>query len=149
MIRYATLEDIDAVYELGCSTRELRVSANALPFMSKEELETTIRNYDAIFLVDDNNQPNAMSNIIGFCLACISDVEKPGALDQACIVYLAVDSDFREDGVGSALYNQTIAELRERGVKYIYAWADQSVVKFLQNRGFAKGKECVWMDRAI
>lgn len=156
-IRVARSADLDVLHALGRDVPELSVS-NAGDFMSRDELLLAIEHPSSVFLVVHAEgaglpqfQTTPPSTILGFAYARIDDLDRGPAVDQACFVYLAVASAYRRFGVGAMLCRVALRELRRRGVRHVYTWADPTsgVVEFMERRGFAKGKACVWMDRVL
>ncbi len=146
-IRPATKNDFDALYALGKETPELSVGAEG-PFMEPDEFLSAIENPRGVFLLAETDD-----EIAGFVYANTEDIERPTAMAWACFVYLAVAKNFRRRGIAAALYDACVAELKARGVKNVYGWAniesDGAIVQFLKKRGFAEGHAYRWMDKEI
>ena len=98
-IRKATLEDFERLYDLGLNTPELQVSATE-PFMDPDEFKFCINNQYSVFLLAEDN-----NNIFGFIYANAKDSERDYEMKWACLVYIAVSKDYRNNGIASQLYN--------------------------------------------
>jgi len=57
----------------------------------------------------------------------------------------------RQSGIATKLATACLAELKRRGINNVFSWARAGgeVVTILEQHGFARGHEYVWMDRAI
>ncbi len=141
-IRPAGVLDAKAVHAFGLTIPELKVSAEA-DFMSLAEVEQTLSNPDAVFLISERD-----GAITGIAYANIADADRCMAQTQACFVYLAVGAEYRRTMMAARLHRRLMDTLIDRGVGYVYAWAHPTsgVIEFLDRRGFSRGKECVWMD---
>ena len=145
-IRKATLADFLELYDLGLSTKELRVSADE-PFMDKDDFKLRIIDKRHVFLVAEVNK-----KIVGFICANTKDIDKPLKNKYACLVYIAVSPEYRRKNIGTKLYQYCINKLKKRAITYVYAWADANskpVQKFLLKENFKAGEKCIWMDKKI
>lgn len=145
-IFFATLKDLDQIHELGKNTPELTVS-NSAEFSSKEELQNGITSQSGVFLIAKQD-----SKIIGFIYANTNDFEMPSNA-TACIVYLVVKPEFRQQKIGQTLYDECEKLLKAKNIKTIYCWAsldgNGEIINFMQKNGFESGHKYVWMDKAL
>ena len=144
MIRKAKTEDIEAIHLLGVSISELKVS-NITEFMSYDEIYHMVLNRDGeLFIAEIDNR------IIGFCYGSLDRTN--GALDgKACLVYIAVDEFHRKQGIANKLYESVIFNLKQRGAKYLYSWAnpESKIMDFFQKRSMRIGESRVWFDKLL
>lgn len=146
-IRKAAKKDFDALYALGKSTPELQASATE-EFMDADEFLSVINSRENVFLIA------VIDNIpVGFIYATTNDLDKPLRNKWACLVYLAVSPEYRKRGIAQKLYDACVAELKTRGIRHIYAWAncesDGAIIKFNKKQGFREGHKYIWMDKEI
>ena len=145
-IRKATIKDFKNLYQIGLKTPELRVSAST-PFMEKDDFKLRIIDKKHVFLVaEDQNK------IVGFICANTGDKDRPLKHKWACIVYIAVVPDNRNQGVATKLYHECAKILKKRGITHAYALADadtKAIQRFLKKAGFKSGERMVWMDRKL
>jgi len=143
--RHATQQDVSAIVDFGNSIPELKVSAEA-DFMSREEVLAAVTNPRGVFLLGERG-----GSLVGFSYANAADMDRPAVISHACLVYIAVSSKFRKAGIGNDLYQRLMAELKSRGITYVYAWANPNsgVIEFMESKGWAKGHACVWMDTSL
>jgi len=151
LIRSASLEDFEELYSIGINTPELKVSASE-EFMDAEEFRWSIQNPHGIFLLAENDKPT--KKITGFVYANAKDtLERPLENKYACLVYLAVVPEFRQQGIAKQLYTDCERRLKEKGITHLYGWAhaegDSNIIEFMRRQGFAEGHRYVWMDKRI
>lgn len=144
-IRPATKEDFPVLYEIGKMTPEFQVSVREV-FMDADEFEYGISDPYSVFLVAEEN-----SRIIGFIYAGELHYEKPLKKRSACLIYITVLPEFRNQGIAKKLYTNCEDTLRSRGVSGMYSWAntESDIVPFMQKQGFLKGHQYVWMDKEL
>jgi len=96
------------------------------------------------FVAKDNDK------IVGFIYFNTEDMEKCFN-KQACLVYLAVSEEYRKQGIATELYNSSIKEIKNIGIKYVFVWADlhSKIIFFLEKMGYSLGKEHVLMDKLV
>jgi GNAT superfamily N-acetyltransferase len=147
IIRLATPQDFDTLYEIGKNTHEFRVSAREV-FMDADEFKFGITDPNSVFLVAEENY-----EIAGFVYASLLDHDKPLEKQSACLIYITVLPPFRKQGIAKQLYVVCEDALRAKGCSGIYSWAntegDGAIVSFMEQVGFAKGHKYVWMDKEI
>ncbi len=149
VVRKAKTSDEDALYAFARSFPELRVSATH-EFMDRGEFGEAIQNPDGVFLCAIREETP-----VGFIYANANDVEKKGTRKKkwACLVYVAVEKEYRGQGIATRLYTECIKHLKSRGVTHCYGWAnnedDGAVRSFMEKHGFAKGHTYVWMDKEL
>ncbi len=147
-IAKALLKDFAELYKIGRKTKEFRVSANE-EFMAADEFKYYITNPKACFLVAKDKE----KEICGFILANADDIEKPFKQKYACIIYIIVVPKFRRQGIAKKLYFECIKQLKKKGIKNVYSWANsegkRQIVKFFKKQGFAEGHKYIWMDKRI
>jgi GNAT superfamily N-acetyltransferase len=142
----ATDDEFEELYALGRATPEFHVSASE-PFMDEDEFRLALTHQDSAFLVAREG-----GRLAGFAYATTNDVECSTRKKWACLVYLVVLPAWRRQGVAGQLCDATMAELRRRGITHLYAWANAespAILAFMEQRGFALGHRCVWVDRRI
>lgn len=139
-------DEFEELYALGRATPEFQVSASE-PFMDEDEFRVALTHPgSAFFVARDGGQ------LAGFAYATTNDVERSTRNKWACLVYLVVLPAWRRQGVARQLCDATMAELRRRGITHLYAWANAespAILAFMEQRGFALGHRCVWVDRRI
>lgn len=89
-IRLAKKEDFPILYDLGRSTVEFQVSAREV-FMDAEEFAFGIEDPDSVFLIAEEKE-----KIIGFIYTSQLDANKPLKKQSACLIYLTVVLEFRQ-----------------------------------------------------
>jgi N-acetylglutamate synthase-like GNAT family acetyltransferase len=145
-IRKATLQDLDQIYKLGKNAPELKVS-NKTEFSSVTELENAINWLSGVFLIAEQG-----SEIIGFLYANTTDFEVP-LLATACLVYIVIKPEFRQQKIGQQLYDECEKILKARNIKTIYCWANLEgngeIINFMQKNGFETGHKYIWMDKEL
>lgn len=145
-ITQATTDDAKELHEFGMTIPEISVSSQ-VEFMFEDELRNTIANPGAVvFAAWDQN-----GKIQGFCLGQTGDPDHCTDPSQACLVYIAVSKEWRRSSLATNLYRAVVAELKKRGVTYVYAWAcpTSGAVDFFAKQGMVPGRTCVWMDVTI
>jgi len=147
IIRPATLDDFENIYELGENTPEFKVSANE-PFMDRDDLELRIKGKEDILLLAEEE-----NHVVGFILFGLNDKDRPVKNRYACLTYLVVRPEYRGRSIATNLYDHSVSLLKERGITHIYSWAnaesDSSMIEFLKKRNFSQGHKYVWMDAKI
>jgi ribosomal protein S18 acetylase RimI-like enzyme len=149
-IRKATIEDLDALYELGKNSPELRVSSTE-DFMDIDEFKNFITDKNCVFLVAEEKK-----SIAGFIIGhteWVNMIVKNLKNKYGYLVFLVVAPEFRRKGAATKLYKECITRLKARGATHVYGWAnaegDNSAIQFLRKQGFAKGHKYVWMDKKL
>ncbi len=129
--------------------------------MSPEEFRWSLVNSQGVFLVAEkeslaaeNQKPAGNSNRLqGFIYASTQDAEKPFPEKYACIIYLAVRPESRNQGIATLLYRECERLLQSRGITHLYGWAHLEgkgeITRFLRKQGFAQGHRYVWMDKKL
>jgi predicted N-acetyltransferase YhbS len=145
VITPASLRDCGPLYDLAASFPELRVSGTNA-FMDRDELTAAVTDKAAVCLC-----ARIDGGLVGFIYASTRDLDMPLSKHWACLVYLAVRPELRKRGIAGQLAEACLAELKRRGITHIYGWArvGGAVVPFMEKRGFTRGHEYVWMDRAL
>jgi GNAT superfamily N-acetyltransferase len=143
-IRRASWRDGDDEAIHKCASDELSVGGVFGNFPSVVEINDSLRD-DQLWLVATYH-----GSVIGFIHAA-GDADRGVSANTACIVYACVIEPHQNTGVGSALLDAAITELRGGGIDYVYAWAHPTsgAVEFMEKQGFTRGKTCVWMDRKL
>lgn len=145
-IRKATLKDFKEIYKLGLKTSELKVNFNE-PFTDAEDFKQRITDKNHVFLLAEID-----NKIVGFICANNRDIDRPLNHRWSCIVYIAVDEKYRQQNIGTELYNECIKQLKKRKITHVYTWADfetKAIQLFLKKHKFKAGSPCIWMDRKI
>ncbi len=153
-IRSAIPDDFEELYAFGRSTPELRVSADQ-EFMSPEEFRWSLTNPHGVFLIAENEElsDDNENRFLGFIYASTQDAEKPFPEKYACMIYLAVRPESRNQGIAALLYKECEKLLKSRGITHLYGWAHSEgkgeIIRFMKKHGFAEGHRYVWMDKKI
>ncbi len=145
-IRKASMKDFDELYRIGLNTPELRVSRTE-PFMEEDDFKRRIKDRRHVFLLAADK-----GKIAGFICANTKDMDSYLAHKWACIIYVVVIQDYRNKGVGSALYEECAKQLKKRGITHVYTWANaesRAIQKFMKSHGFKSGEKYVWMDSRL
>jgi ribosomal protein S18 acetylase RimI-like enzyme len=145
-IRKATPEDFEAAYKLGLDTSELRVSPEE-DFMDPDEFRWSLTNPDGVFVVADDN-----GKIVGFSYACSDDLDKPFPNKNGWFAYMAVDKEYRGQGIASQMYEAQLVYLKKMGLKVMYVFANKSssaIVSFFRKQNFNQGTEYIFFDKEI
>jgi ribosomal protein S18 acetylase RimI-like enzyme len=136
-VRRAYRFELDRLYNLALATPELQPGAFRV-FMDKAEFHRLLFEVvDTATLVAERG-----SRILGFLFATF---EKRSAR----LVFLAVRSECRRRGIGTALY-EALRETLPRDVVVTlggYVPVESPAVAFLEKLGYLPGKSFVWMDR--
>lgn len=143
-VKFCAHNYIDELYSFALSIPEFKISSQ-IDFMSKEELyNAMITDSTIMYVAKDNDK------IVGFIYFTSEDLER-SFNGQACLVYIAVDSKYRKQGIATELYNKSIEEVKKRGLKYVFVWADihGGIVYFLEKMGYSIGKEHILMDKKV
>ena len=145
-ITQATPADVKELHEFGLTVPEINVSSQ-VEFMFMDELRNTLASPGAVAFAAWNQK----GKLQGFCLGQTGDPDHCADPSQACIVYIAVAKAWRGSGLAATLYHKVVEELKDRGVKYLYAWAcpTSGAMKFFAKQGMVPGRTCVWMDVSL
>ena len=82
------------------------------------------------------------NQVVGFAMGDTSGWEFGIPAGTGWIDILGVDPDHQRKGVGAALMQEMITNLKKVGVSTIYVlvnWKDWDMLKFLDNMGFSRG----------
>lgn len=146
-IRKAEKQDFDGLYTIGVATPEFIVSSSG-EFMDREEFLSAILNPEGTFLLAEEGDKFA-----GFFYANRKDIERGPASTMACLVYLVVIPEYRNQGLAKQLFAAGIKDLKEHGTQSVYGWAnaesDGAIIEFLKKQGFSEGHKYIWMDKDI
>lgn len=146
IIRKATKDDFNDLYELGKKTPEFKVSSSS-EFMEADEFLAAINDPEGVFLIAEDQC------LLGFIYASYTDIERGPKTKWACLVYLTVDEPYRGSGIATGLYHECIHELKKHSVTKVYGWAsvegDRSIISFMEKQGFATGHQYAWVDKEI
>lgn len=141
-IRNATVEDVDAVHELGKTVDEFSVNEETVNFWPKERLASAIDSDDVLILVAEEN-----AAISGFLI-----INYNRSLKKALIENIYVDPARRGEGIGAALLQTLMSTLRERGCEYVATLvppgAESAIGVYVQS-GFGRGEVFLWLDKAL
>lgn len=136
-------EHLKPLYRLFLNCPELKPSAVA-PFATREDFETLLR--------DERTIPALIFNGNGFlvagAVARIDDIGVPAGPRTACLIWIAVRSDVRDEGYGRRALGMVRATLKARGVTTLYAWSSSSAQEFFRQAGFAIGEPRVYVEAA-
>ena len=141
--RCAKIDDVEAIHLFGVSIPELKVS-NLTEFMSYDEVYRMVTDpYGEIFIAESDDQ------IVGFCYGSLDRTDIFNL--KACLIYMAVIESFRQQGIASRLYESVVDNLKRRGAKYLYAWANplSGVSNFFIKKGLKAGESRIWFDQIL
>jgi ribosomal protein S18 acetylase RimI-like enzyme len=141
-LRKMTINDIPSIKGIGDAAPELSVTEGNSLFWGEKRLADWISADQDIMLVAEINH-----KVVGFQITNISSSSKIGYLSD-----LAVDENFRGNGVGSALTKQTLSIMKEQGITYVYALTqpkNTNIHSLLRKHGFEQGEQMVWYDKHI
>lgn len=116
--------------------------------MDEEEFKRCITNPLWIFLLaEDSNK------ICGFIYANAKDMDKPFEEKYACLVYIVVLPDYRNQGVAQALYTHCVKDLKEKWITHMYCRANiewqWEIVEFMKKQEFIEGHKYMRMDKRL
>jgi ribosomal protein S18 acetylase RimI-like enzyme len=137
----ATEGDIDQLLSLGQSERGCTVSEQIRFYERTELVEWAARPEDNLLLVAKAKEPK--ETITGF-LFCKVISHHWALLDN-----FVVKSEFRKQGVGSAMLRALSDRLRGRGIEYLSTLVDvndSELLEVLWRRGFQQQKQYIWFD---
>lgn len=142
-IHPATKKDVLKVYSLGKKIHELDFSKK-YSFHERAELYEAVKDKNSIFLVAEEK-----NKIAGFILAKIIFHRAGGwcMLDN-----IAVDGDFRGEGVSDLLLKSLYSILESKHVHYIQILEEvhhKNTRKFWKHQGFKETKKFIWAERKI
>ena len=137
-IRKARKTDIPVICELGNEVSEFETSEDIVLFWPQTILENCLDKEDVLILVAEKDE-----KIIGFYVSNINQSLKKAEIENQYVV-----PEYRHQGYGRALLNQTINELKAMGIENVCVMASD-VVDFMLKNGFTKGNQYYWMDLAL
>lgn len=140
-IRCAKKTDLASIYKMGMDTKELWVSKNT-KFYTKKELSDWFQNpRENLLLV-----ATAYKKIIGFSFSKIMSSE--WAMGDT----MAIDSKFRNLGIGSLLFKKRVKILKKLGINFLSSIVKANSKKsrdFWKKKGFKEGERLIWMEKNI
>lgn len=146
-VRPADSKDTKAIFALGHRTPEFQTS-NQEPFMEVDELAWRISHDTSIFLLAE-----VKGDLVGFAYSETVNTDAPIRTKFACLVYIVVNPKFRKHGIAKQLLTASERELKKRGMKYIFVWANQegdgAIETFLTKQGYVPGHVYRWMDKKL
>jgi len=143
VVKYIDDIELDTVLKFGLKFPEIQVTDDE-PFATWYYLSSIWKNGVILAALDDKDE-----HIVGFIAA------QYGTDRTACLVFLAVDDQYRRKGVATKLYDACIQWLKSDGILSVNCFAhidpdqDSDIVKFLTGKGFMPGRQFVWMDKTI
>ncbi|EMA55270.1 MULTISPECIES: GNAT family N-acetyltransferase [Halococcus] len=144
-VRAATVADVDEIQEVAPrawhATYGEFLPAEAIDailddWYAAEEIEGSITSERSVYLVADGE------SVAGYASAAPIDAEDDGQEAQLYAIY--VDPDRWNDGIGTALLENVVGRLAERGIERlrVEVLADNAVgVSFYESRGFERTAE--------
>lgn len=139
-IRRMEKRDLERVYELGSREERFRVGAEETGFWTREQLFNWVGSENDVLLVAENE-----GRIVGYAL---SQYHAPTR--KATFENLHVDLSYRKSGIGKLLTAELVRSLKEKGA-YICTLVEpdnEAIIKVLEENGFRKGKQTMWMDQS-
>ena len=142
-IRNAQLKDVLKIYLLGRKIAELGFSKK-FSFHEKGELKESIKDRDSIMIVAETPK-----KIVGFLYAKIIFHRAGGwcMLDN-----LAVEQEYRQHGIGSALLELLYKTLKKKKVNYVQVLEDihsKNTRNFWKSKGLKETKTFIWAEKKI
>ena len=138
IIRKATMDDIDTIWELGKNVSGFETAEDIVTFWPKSILENCIDKNDVLIKVLEID-----SAIVGFIIANINNSLKKAELENQYVLL-----EYRHQGYGKAMLHDMIEDLETLGVENVVALSSDEV-DFLLRNGFTKGNQFYWMDLAL
>ncbi len=142
IIREATLDDVDKIYDLGKMVEEFNVSSKAATFWPKHILRNCIRSKtDWLILAEESGE------ILGFSIDNFSPVFK-----KAVIENIFVPPQHRRKGVGKKLLSAAVEKIQETDCEYICILTEdvnKTAIDFYLKNGFNRGKNFAWLDKVL
>lgn len=141
IIRDMNVEDIDAVRWLGSQFSEL-LANDKDEFWDVQTLRGWVEAGQDIMLVAESG-----GRVAGFHLTQLHLPSRSGYLSD-----IAVDSDFRRQGIATRLIDETLARMRQQGIIYVYGLTkinNQKVHAVLSKNGFYQGDAFYWFDKHL
>lgn len=141
IIRKLKEEDVEQVYKLGILKNEFTTDNGS--FWTKEQLSNWCKNKDDVTLVAEQN-----NEIIGFSLYANHIPTKKVTWEN-----IYVKNNYRNIGVGSALIEEGLKNVKDKGGKYIMCCVNSDnqnkFVKYLEKFGFKKYGDVSWVDMSL
>lgn len=135
-VEIATTADFYPLYQL-----QLNVSKTEIlhaPFMQPAELTLCLLSRDWVVLTAKDRKRH-----VGFIAALCTGV-------SAVIHFFVTHPEYRMRGVGTALLDRCLYELRERGIASVGGFLDRAVLQLtLTGAGFRPAGNYVWMERSL
>lgn len=136
-----TVEDIGAVRRLGGQFSEL-LASDKDEFWDAETLRGWVAAGQDIMLVAESG-----GRVAGFHLTQLHLPSRSGYLSD-----IAVDPDFRHQGIATQLLNETLARMKQRGITYVYGLTkvnNEKIHTVLNQNGFYQGDAFYWFDKHL
>ncbi len=138
IISKAESKDIEEVWNIGNNVSEFKTAENVIIFWPKEILKNCINKEDILFYVVELE-----NKIIGFSIVNLNK-----SLGKAEIENIYIIPEYRKNGIGKRLVDETLKELKDRNYNNVNCLADEAI-GFYEHYGFTKGKNFAWMDIVI
>jgi ribosomal-protein-alanine N-acetyltransferase len=140
-VRRARLSDVEGIYRMGCRAWELSFS-DRFHFHERSELRKWARKpSENIFLVAEKG-----GRLAGFILAHVL------SRDWCELDNIDVGPEFRGHGIGNALMEGFMREIRCRRVRYVQTLvraSNKRAMRFWKKHGFSRGKTFLWYEEEI
>ncbi len=140
-IRRAKLKDLNNIYNLMKSNKELKKSTNS-SYFNKNFLKTIIKGKETLFIVAENNK-----KIVGILGAAIWKKARTSYAD-----FIFVDKIYRGQGVGTELHKYFIKVLRNLRISYVWAIVksnDHAMQKVFNRFKFKKQYQCYYYGKIL
>ena len=135
-----TCDDIDSISIIGDAAPELSVTGDNSLFWGRVRLTAWINaGQDVMLVAEDNNE------VLGLL---ITQIHQPSSMGY--ISDLVVKESERGKGIGLALAETAVQQMKAMGVTYIYALTQEGndkIKSLLCKEGFSEGKKMVWFEK--
>ena len=142
IIRKMTVDDVEIVKAMGDSAPELSVTEGNSSFWSIKRLTQWVRYDSDVLLVAEHDK-----EVVGFLLTQIHSPSSTAYLSD-----IAVAEDARGEGVGSALIEYALEQLKLLDITYIYGLTQEhniAIHSLLSKQQFERGEKMIWFDKRL
>ena len=137
-IRRMKLEDVELVHNLGIGEKRFAVGGEEVAFWTKEQLTNWVKSEKDVLLIAEQNE-----QIIGYALSQYHSPTRKATYENLYVI-----PEYRNQGIARKLTSELIKQLKEKK-SYICGLIEadnELIVKILEENGFKKGKQMIWMD---
>lgn len=137
-----TADDVAAVALLGNETNQLTVFTEHNEFWSEDTLVSWIAaNVDVMVVAEHEG------NVVGFQISQLHYPSHTGYLSD-----IAISPDYRGQGIGTRLLDETLAQMKQKGMTSVYALTHEDnmpIQQLLQKFGLKKGLPMRWFETQL